>query len=96
MTGVLASAFAIGVTPIYLPRVFGIGSLDMAAPRATLMATIVQGLLGQRLQLAIPSRKSVPNLHGDGADADAAAALPLLLLATLPGRAARARPDDRK
>jgi putative OPT family oligopeptide transporter len=47
--GVLASAFVIGMTTIYLHQVFGIGSQDVAAPQATLMATIIKGLLDQNL-----------------------------------------------
>ena len=47
--GVLASAFVIGITTIYLHRVFGIGSEAIAAPQATLMATIIKGLLSQNL-----------------------------------------------
>ena len=47
--GVLVSAFVIGITTIYLHRVFGIGSQDIAAPQATLMATIINGLLSQNL-----------------------------------------------
>src|SRR5207248_2347917 len=47
--GVVTSAFVIGVTTIYLHRVFGIGSKDIAAPQATLMATIIQGLFSRNL-----------------------------------------------
>lgn len=47
--GVIASAFVIGLTTLYLHRVFGIGSAAVAAPQATLMATIIQGLLSQEL-----------------------------------------------
>ncbi len=47
--GVIASAFVIGGTVLYLHRVFGIGSADVAAPQATLMATIIKGLLSQEL-----------------------------------------------
>ena len=47
--GVLVSAFVIGMTTIYLHRVFGIGSQAIAAPQATLMATIINGLLSQNL-----------------------------------------------
>ena len=36
-------------TTIYLHQVFGIGSKDIAAPQATLMATIINGLLSQNL-----------------------------------------------
>jgi putative OPT family oligopeptide transporter len=47
--GVLTSAFVIGATTLALHRVFGIGSPDIAAPQATLMATIIKGLLSQNL-----------------------------------------------
>ncbi|MGE0040253.1 MAG: OPT family oligopeptide transporter [Vicinamibacterales bacterium] len=47
--GVVTSAFVIGFTMLYLHRVFGIGSPDVAAPQATLMATIIKGLLSQEL-----------------------------------------------
>src|SRR5437870_2329917 len=47
--GVVTSAFVIGVTTIYLHQVFGIGSKDIAAPQATLMATIIKGLLSRNL-----------------------------------------------
>ncbi|MQA29172.1 MAG: oligopeptide transporter, OPT family [Luteitalea sp.] len=47
--GVFASAFSIGITTLYLHRVFGIGSEAIAAPQATLMATIITGLLNQDL-----------------------------------------------
>lgn len=47
--GVLASAVVIGTTTIYLHQVFGIGSQSIAAPQATLMATIIKGLLSQNL-----------------------------------------------
>src|SRR5215475_10196434 len=47
--GVVASALVIGATTLYLHRVFGIGSKDIAAPQATLMATIVRGLLNHNL-----------------------------------------------
>ena len=47
--GVLVSTFVIGVTTLYLHRVFGIGSEAIAAPQATLMATIIKGLLSQNL-----------------------------------------------
>jgi uncharacterized oligopeptide transporter (OPT) family protein len=49
MIGVLASALVIGMTTLYLHRVFGIGSREIAAPQATLMATIVRGLLSHSL-----------------------------------------------
>ena len=47
--GVVTSAFVIGMTLLYLHRVFGIGSADVAAPQATLMATLIKGLLSQNL-----------------------------------------------
>ena len=47
--GVITSAFVIGMTTLYLHRVFGIGSPDVPAPQATLMATIIKGLLSQNL-----------------------------------------------
>lgn len=47
--GVVAAAFVIGVTTLYMHQVFGIGSPDVPAPQATLMATIIQGLLSQNL-----------------------------------------------
>src|SRR5215475_8832849 len=47
--GVVTSAAVIGWTTLYLHQVFGIGSKDIAAPQATLMATIIKGLLSQNL-----------------------------------------------
>lgn len=47
--GVVVSALSIGVTTLYLHQVFTIGSADIAAPQATLMATIIKGLLSQNL-----------------------------------------------
>ncbi|MEZ5416845.1 MAG: oligopeptide transporter, OPT family [Vicinamibacterales bacterium] len=47
--GVITSAFVIGWTVLYLHRVFTIGSPAVAAPQATLMATLIQGLLSQNL-----------------------------------------------
>lgn len=47
--GVITSAFAIGVTTMYLHRVFGIGTPAIPAPQATLMATIIKGLLSRNL-----------------------------------------------
>ena len=47
--GVLTSTLVIGMTTLYLHRVFGIGSEAIAAPQATLMATIIKGLLSQNL-----------------------------------------------
>src|SRR6476620_5871030 len=49
LVGVVASAISIGFTTLYLHHVFGIGSADIAAPQATLMATIIRGLLSQNL-----------------------------------------------
>jgi len=47
--GGLASAFVIGWTTLYLHQELVIGSPQLAAPQATLMATIIQGLLNQNL-----------------------------------------------
>jgi putative OPT family oligopeptide transporter len=47
--GVVASAFVIGWTLLSLHETFGIGSQQVAAPQATLMATIIRGLLSQEL-----------------------------------------------
>ena len=47
--GVLASSFIIGITTLYLHSVFTIGSESLAAPQATLMSTIIKGLLSQNL-----------------------------------------------
>jgi putative OPT family oligopeptide transporter len=47
--GVVTSAFVIGMTVLYMHRVFGIGSQAVAAPQATLMATLIKGLLSQNL-----------------------------------------------
>ncbi|MBI2187163.1 MAG: oligopeptide transporter, OPT family [Acidobacteria bacterium] len=47
--GVLASALIIGITTLYLHQVFGIGSAAVPAPQATLMSTIINGLLNQNL-----------------------------------------------
>jgi putative OPT family oligopeptide transporter len=47
--GVIASALIIGYTTLYLHRVFVIGSESLAAPQATLMSTIIKGLLSQNL-----------------------------------------------
>jgi putative OPT family oligopeptide transporter len=49
MIGVIASALIIGYTTLYLQRVFGIGSESLPAPQATLMSTIIKGLLSQNL-----------------------------------------------
>jgi putative OPT family oligopeptide transporter len=47
--GVLTSALVIGMTTLYLHSVMGIGSTSLPAPQATLMATIIRGLLDQNL-----------------------------------------------
>jgi putative OPT family oligopeptide transporter len=47
--GVITSAFAIGWTLLRLHETFGIGSAQVAAPQATLMATLIKGLLDQQL-----------------------------------------------
>jgi putative OPT family oligopeptide transporter len=47
--GVLTSSLVIGTTTLYLHRVMGIGSTSLPAPQATLMATIIKGLLSQNL-----------------------------------------------
>jgi putative OPT family oligopeptide transporter len=47
--GVLTSALIIGYTTLYLHRVMTIGSEALPAPQATLMATIIKGLLSQNL-----------------------------------------------
>ena len=47
--GVVTSAFVIGMTVLYMHEVFGIGSAAVAAPQATLMATLIKGLLSQNL-----------------------------------------------
>jgi putative OPT family oligopeptide transporter len=47
--GVVASSFAIGWTLLRLHETFGIGSAQVAAPQATLMATLIRGLLDQQL-----------------------------------------------
>jgi putative OPT family oligopeptide transporter len=47
--GVIVSSLAIGFTTIYLHKAMGIGSEQLAAPQATLMATIIKGLLSQNL-----------------------------------------------
>ena len=45
----LASALIIGYTTLYLHRVMSIGSDALPAPQATLMSTIIKGLLSQNL-----------------------------------------------
>ena len=47
--GVLASALIIGYTTLYLHSVMVIGSDALPAPQATLMSTIIKGLLSQNL-----------------------------------------------
>jgi putative OPT family oligopeptide transporter len=47
--GVLASALVIGATTLYLHQVMGVGSASLPAPQATLMSTIIRGLLSQNL-----------------------------------------------
>jgi putative OPT family oligopeptide transporter len=47
--GVTTSALVIGVTTLYLHSVMGIGSTSLPAPQATLMSTIIKGLLSQNL-----------------------------------------------
>src|SRR5262245_31240167 len=48
--GVIVSASVIGLTILYLHNnLGGIGSTNLAAPQATLMATIIKGLLNQNL-----------------------------------------------
>jgi putative OPT family oligopeptide transporter len=49
MIGVLASSLIIGITTLYLHQVMQIGSDSLPAPQATLMATIIKGLLSQNL-----------------------------------------------
>ena len=47
--GVLVSALIIGYTTLYLHQVMTIGSEALPAPQATLMSTIIKGLLSQNL-----------------------------------------------
>jgi putative OPT family oligopeptide transporter len=47
--GVVTSAFVIGLTTLYLHNVMTIGSQALPAPQATLMSTIIKGLLSQNL-----------------------------------------------
>jgi putative OPT family oligopeptide transporter len=49
LIGVITSAFVIGMTTLYLHSVMTIGSTALPAPQATLMATIIKGLLGENL-----------------------------------------------
>jgi len=46
---VLTAAFVIGMTTLYLHRIMVIGSASLPAPQATLMSTIIKGLLSQNL-----------------------------------------------
>ncbi len=47
--GVLSSSLVIGLTTLYLHNVMTVGSQALPAPQATLMATIIKGLLAQNL-----------------------------------------------
>jgi putative OPT family oligopeptide transporter len=49
VVGVVTSAFVIGITTLYLHEVMVIGSGSLPAPQATLMSTIIRGLLSQNL-----------------------------------------------
>ena len=49
VVGVVTSAFVIGVTTLYLNSAMTIGSTSLPAPQATLMSTIIKGLLSQNL-----------------------------------------------
>jgi putative OPT family oligopeptide transporter len=49
LIGVISSAFVIGITTLYLHRVMTIGSGALPAPQATLMSTIIRGLLSRSL-----------------------------------------------
>src|SRR5689334_749885 len=49
LIGVITSAFVIGVTTLYLHHVMTIGSGNLPAPQATLMSTIIKGLLSRSL-----------------------------------------------
>jgi putative OPT family oligopeptide transporter len=49
VVGVVTAAFVIGVTTLYLHDVMTIGSSSLPAPQATLMSTIIRGLLSQNL-----------------------------------------------
>jgi putative OPT family oligopeptide transporter len=49
MIGVVACSLVIGITVLYMHDVFTIGSPAVPAPQATLMATIITGLLNQDL-----------------------------------------------
>jgi putative OPT family oligopeptide transporter len=49
LIGVVMSALVIGMTTLYLHSVMTIGSGSLPAPQATLMSTIIKGLLSQNL-----------------------------------------------
>jgi putative OPT family oligopeptide transporter len=49
MIGVIVSTLIIGQTTLYLHKTMEIGSQALPAPQATLMATIIKGLLSQNL-----------------------------------------------
>ena len=49
LIGVITSSFVIGLTTLYLNNVMTIGSQSLPAPQATLMSTIIKGLLSQNL-----------------------------------------------
>jgi putative OPT family oligopeptide transporter len=51
--GVVTSALIIGYTTLYLHKVMVIGSEALAAPQATLMSTLIKGLLSQNLPWAL-------------------------------------------
>ena len=49
LIGVVTASLVIGLTTLYLHNVMTIGSQALPAPQATLMATIIKGLLSQNL-----------------------------------------------
>ena len=49
LIGVVTSSFIIGVTTLYLNSSMHIGSASLPAPQATLMSTIIKGLLSRNL-----------------------------------------------
>jgi putative OPT family oligopeptide transporter len=49
LIGVITSSLVIGLTTLYLHNVMTIGSQSLPAPQATLMSTIIKGLLSQNL-----------------------------------------------
>ena len=61
--GVITSAFVIGWTVLYLHQVFRIGSAAVAAPQATLMATLIQGLLVAEPAVGAGARRRVHRRH---------------------------------